>query len=243
MSNNSNIRLYFELLLIGVITIMFFLLQRSCDKLGEARDYISDVNDTLEVYIDKNGNQVAKINSLESDNANQFLKIQSNDSTIKWLQNTVNDYKGKLASATVGSTTTHSGGSTEVIIIHDTDTVYIDNVAHVFAKYETNWTNKWEVGHIIASKDSIWRDIKIKNEFEITLGEVKNGWFKPKEMEVSITNLNPNTTTQELRSFNVKNNDKTFTIGAYVGYGIGLYDFKPQPYIGVGVGYKLIGIK
>jgi len=239
----NNIRLIVELILIGICIVLFLLLTRSCDKVSEQKGLLIDLNDTLRVSRNELGEQTAKINILEMERSKDFLKLKTNDSTIFKLQNAVEKYKGDLASATVGSTETGIVGSGETVIIHDTDIVYINDTAYVYPKYESSWENKWELGHIIASKDSVWRSIKVKNEFELTYGEVKKGLFKPKVLEVSLTNKNPNTVTKELRTFSIKQKPKRFVVSAQLGYGIGLIDFKPQPMISLGFGYVLIGVK
>ncbi len=239
----STIRLHLELALVGVCIILFILLNRSCEKVEDRNEYISGLADTLEVSRNKLGQQTATIKSLEFENDKYFTKIQTNDSTIKWLQNVVKDYKGKLLSATVGSTTTIVSGSSETIYVNDTDVVYIGDTVYVYPIYKSTFSNRWEQGFIQASKDSIHYDFKVSNKFELTLGEVRNKWFKPKEMEVSILNLNPNTVTNELRSFNIKQTPKRWGLGVGAGYGLGLSSMKFQPFIGITLNYSLILIK
>ena len=236
-------RTYIEIGMALLIVVLLLFLNRSCNKVSEQKDYLIDLNDTLEVVRNENGEQIAKINILEVQSKKDFTKIKSNDSTIKWLQKTVEEYKGKLYSATVGSTNTHSNGVTETILIHDTDIVFINDTAYVYPIYKTNWKTKWESGFIKATKDSIHRKIKVINEFEMTMGEVKNGWFKKKETQVQFKNLNPNTETTELRTVNFVQDPKQLSIGLQAGYGIGLTDFRFQPYLGVGVQINLIGVK
>lgn len=182
----------------------------------------------------------SRIKSFEGIGERMFLSINSKDSTITWLQKTVREYKGKLLAASVVSASTSSRGSASTTITAG-DTVFSGDTIKVFPVYEAMWENKWEKGEVRAGKDSIYRDIKIHNEYEFTLGEERNGWFKRKEMEIKMTNLNPNTVTTELRSYNVKQSPKRFNAIAYVGYGFSSSGISPQ--VGIGIGYTLLSIK
>lgn len=239
----KKLRIYAELLVLGTCIVLFLLLNRSCDKVSEKNEFIDGLNDTLRTTRNELGQQTATISVLEFENDKYFTKIKTNDTTIQWLQNVVKEYKGKLASATVGSTVTVVQGATETVVIHDTEIVYRNDTAFIYPTYKASFNNRWEEGLITANKDSIWHDLKVKNEFQLTLGEVRNKWLKPKEMEVSILNLNPNVSQTELKSFSIKQKDKKINVSLSLGYGFGLKTFEPQPIGGITVGYTLFSIK
>lgn len=227
--------------LIIIILMLLGLWRNQASKTQEAKDITNAITDELETERNKYGQEVAKIAVITAESKKSLLKIGTQDSTIIALQKTVKEYKGRLNTAIVLNNQTTTKGETETVVIRDT--IIIDGEEQIAQYYETKWTNKWEDGYILAKPDSILRDIKVKNEYQITLGKVKNGWFKKKEYEVQVLNLNPNTTTQELRTFQVKEKPKRLSLGVQVGYGIGLLDFKFQPYVGVGLQYNIIGIK
>lgn len=222
-----------NIVLIASVLLLVLFNLRTCRNFKDEKLRNEAINDTLTSYIDKNGTQVSKIKVLTAESKKTLLQLNSRDSTIVWLQQLVKDYKGKINSAIVFS------NSTSEIGVSESKVVYVDS----FPEYSTEWKDRWSEGFIRANRDSIFRSVKIKNEYEITLGALRNGWFKRKEYEVVVRNLNPNTLTSELRSFQVKEKPKIITLGIQAGYGFGLIDLKPTPYVGLGLGINLIGIK
>lgn len=233
---------YIIITLLGALFLFIMVSQRSCEKVQQMEDINERLNDEVEFYIDENGKQNATIQVIQSENKKYFIGLNSKDSTIKWLQSVVKEYKGKIGSAIVFSNETNSSGTNETTIIKY-DKVTKDSIIYIYPTYFSSWSNKWEIGEIEASKDSIKRSIKIKNEYEITLGKVSNGLFKKKVYNVNLKNLNPNTFTTELRSFEVKEKPKRINLSLQAGYGLSLTTFKPTPYIGFGIDFVIIGIK
>jgi hypothetical protein len=215
---------------------------RTCVKENKFENLNRSITDTLISYRNKEGLHESHIKLIEADNKNQLLNINTKDSTIKWLQKTVRSYKGNLNTAIVSNTHTLSKEVLETIILNHTDTVTIENIKHVYPQYAVKWENEWERGIITASKDSVYRDITIKNKYEITLGKVKNGWFKKKYQEVKLLNLNPNTETKELRVFSVKTEPKRLNLSLQAGIGL-TSGLKQATYIGIGIGYTILQIK
>lgn len=222
----------------GVILLFFSI--KTCNSLNEVNSLYEGVSSELITFKNERGLMESHILGLEAENKKSLLKIKSKDSTILWLQNVVRKYKGKINTAVVAGVETESIGSTETTIVKS-DTVIKDSIVYVYPVYESQWDNKWESGIIEASKDSVKRDIKVRNDFEITLGKVSNGWFKKKEYRVNMLNLNPNTVTRELRSFNVKSKPKRWALGFSGGYGF--YNGGLGFYLGAGVNYNVIYIK
>lgn len=223
--------------------ILFLLLKNESDKLEEVNTLNEQLGAELKQTVTKYGEQVSQIQTLQGMSENAFLQLNSKDSTIISLQNMVENYKGKLRSATLILNTTSSIGNiaTDAITYHDT--IIKDSIIYIYPTYTSNWSNKWETGLISATRDSIMRDIKITNEYEITLGDVKNGFLKKKTNEVIVKNLNPNTLTDEIKTFEVIQKDKRVNLSAQAGYGIGLNNMRPTPYVGFGISFSLIGIK
>lgn len=230
-------------LLLAVVAILIVLLQRSCSKIQTVADLYEVSQDSLQKSKNILGQEFAVIMAFKSSRDKDLLRLKMKDSTIQWLQNTVEDYKGKLSAAIVVSNATTSRGTTPTVITK-VDTVYQNGEVQLWPKYSTNWTGRWEEGYIEATKDSIFRVIRVKNEFEITVGEASNGWFRPRQSQVKVLNLNPNTLTQELRAFDVAHQEKRLGIGLHMGYGL-TAGTSPQlsPYIGVGLDLRLISIK
>ena len=227
--------------IIALGVVIFALLYRGCEKddqLEKQTALYTAVNDSLETKRNKLGQQEAEIALLVGTHESDLLKIQTQDETIKKLQGTVEKYKGKLAAALVGATSTSESGTTATEIIHDT--VRIGGKEYVYPVYKSSWDEEWSKGSIVASKDSIKRDIFVRNEFEITQGWKKEKWYKKKTPVVNIKNLNPNTETEELRSFVVEQDKKRIGVGLGAMYGIDLVGLKPTIVIGVGVQWTLM---
>jgi len=221
--------------IIGILLIVLFW--RGCANNATLQEKIGlyeALADTLKTTRNKNGQQTAKISLLQSSNKKAFLTIKSNDTTIIKLQAIVSQYKGKLASATILGNETRETGTTVSTVLGG-DTVIVGDTVKIFAIYTSNWDEPWSIGSITASRDSIIRNIKVKNEYEITQGlEKQKGLFKKKKPTVSIKNLNPNTTTTELRTFQIKIPPKRFAVmgGLFIGHD-------GKIYLGGGVGFKL----
>lgn len=224
-------------LLLIIVIILYF---KSCgkSKSDEYKGLYEAAQDTLQQTRNELGEQVSSIALLSASNDKLFLKMKTNDSTIIALQNVVKDYKGKLKAATVLGTSTNDTGSSETTI--KWDTIRDESGTSVAAVYETEWDEKWSVGSIRATKDSISRDIKIRNDFEITIGEEKQGWFKKKKSLVTITNKNPNTITQELRTFTVEPKKRRISIGLGAAYGFDIIGLKPTIVVGPTVHIPII---
>jgi len=221
--------------------VLIWLLLRGCDKQKEADTLYRAAQDTLMQSRNKLGQQNTSIAILSTINKKQFTELKTNDSTIAKLQVVVRKYKGKLASATITSNVTRDKGSTSTTITIS-DTVFTEKQTLLYPTYESQWDDQWSKGLIRASKDSIIRDIKIRNEYEITQGEERQGLFRPKKLSVTIKNLNPNTETSELRTYTVSTPNKRYTIGLQGGYGIMLSGsgIATGPYVGIGIGFTII---
>ena len=229
--------------LLAIITVALMLLQfRTCNKVSNTQKLYEAVSDTLTTYRNERGLVESYIDLIETESQKDFLKLHTQDSTIKWLKNTIKSYNGKLNTGIVANTNTTSEGGLETITVTQYDTVIIDSVKYIYPEYAVDWTNEWEIGSIRANRDSIFRNISVKNKYEITIGKQKNGWFKKREQVVKLLNLNPNTTTSELRAFNIKSNPKRLGISLQVGYGI-TTALGTTPYAGIGLSYMVIHIK
>lgn len=215
---------------------------RQCSETKVAVNLMNQLSEELEVKTNKLGQQEASISVLETKNKKMFLDIQTRDSTIIWLQKTVKQYKGDLRTAIVLSNQTISENKTSEITVVN-DTVIKDSIVYIHSIYETSWNNEWEEGIIRASKDSIYHKIRFRNEYEITLGGVKDKWFKKRVYTINVLNINPSTYTQELRSFSIEEKPRRFSLGIQTGYGLDLINLKPVPYIGVGFSFKIINLR
>lgn len=226
-----------------VIVLLLVLLRNGCHQQKQFEDMHNAVQDSLIFAQDELGRQKTTTMGLYADKATMLMKIKTKDSTINWLQDVVKDYDGRLNSAIVVSNVTETKEVVREVTVESVDTIVKDSIKYVYPEYSIDWVNEWEQGVIVANKDSIYRDIQFFNEFEITLGEQRNRWFKPREFMVNVKNLNPMTKTKELKSFSVKSKPKRFVLALHLGGGIDFLTMKPTFYAGVGVGFVLVEIK
>lgn len=189
--------------------------------------------DTLHTVEDELGRERSQTSLLITNKEKLFLKIRSQDSTITKLQDQVKDYKGKLFSAIRASSSTLSSGNSESVVL-SADTVYKDSIAYVHAVYSTRWNNRWEKGFIEAGIDSIHRSIKITNEYAFNIGYKREKWWKRSRPIVEMQNLNPNTSTLELRSVSIRDKKPRIRFGLTASYGFILPTLDPSLHVGFG---------
>lgn len=227
--------------IIGIVILVILLLLQKCDgnrKLQEKSDLINSLSDSIIHTTNKLGQSVAKISVLETSSTKDFLKIRSSDSTIIFLQGKVKEYKSQLkngGSITTIGTNTNINSNTATTVKWDTI-----KTGTVFPVYESKLTDKWYNGFIRASHDTIKLKLNVKNDYTVVIGE-EGKLFRKKTTFVEVTNLNPNTETTTLRTYQVKNDTKPkrFGIGVIIGYGIGV-NLVPSPIIGIGGSYNFI---
>lgn len=205
---------------IYIASILFILVawNGSCKKNKTNSELINSVNDTLLTYKNKNNQNEAKISVLYA-SRKELLSISSaKDSTIKKLQKLVKESGPSTTSATVFSGTT-IGSITGSTISANKDTVYKDSIAYIYPEYQFTDSTKWHKFKITMCKDSTNLFYKINNQYSyITRYEKPKGFFSKKIPIVTVTNLNPNTTTTELRTWQVpcKCNNKNWLIGGFI---------------------------
>lgn len=255
-----------KITIIVLIVIIILLLLMGCRiycgqkaKIASQKTFINALTDTLHTYINKEGQQVAKIALLETESARDFLVMDIKDATIQKLQEEVRKYKGKLGpggSVTVVSNTTEATGTnTTVVTVRDTiernDTIFLypeyTSTINLGKKDDSTY---WIITGVTANKDTTEVTVSVENSYTVVIGREKSkgfkALFKPKIPFVEITNENPYTKTKTLRSYRVSiPKPKRFGLGVNVGYGL-TFDksYQPifRPYIGIGLNYNIINI-
>lgn len=213
--------------LLIVLAIVLFLYSRSCNRADENQDeaeaYAQSL-DSLRKIINAQGEEITATNVILADYNTIKFKLKTADSTVKKLQKIIDKH---TTSATVLNTQTSING-TSGTTINKADTVYKDSLIYIYPVYETIWGEKWSRGKIVASKDSISRNIVSYDEYNIKQSYKKQpglkGFLKPRILEVEVTNKNPNTETTALKSFALEPDKKTrkraFIAGIVAGAAI-----------------------
>lgn len=191
-------------LLVGMVILGFLYINKDLemvkkDQLIQARE------DSLQTYRNKFGQQVAEIQVMAGDVNDMKAYIHSQDSTIKRLAEMVSK---KTFSATIIENHTHVHGSTGTNI-SGADTLVKDSLIYIYPVYTGIFESEWIRETIHAGKDSIERDLVIRNRYEFSQEWEKPGKkpfniFNRPVLQAKIVNLNPYTETKEVRSFATK---------------------------------------
>lgn len=232
-----------------IIIILFFVGLKMCgDKKLKQKEtiniYESINNDSLIHYRNKYDEATSSISILQGNNTDLIKNIKTKDKTINWLKEEVEKYKKNIknsGSVTVIETNTNFNGTTPTTVI--STPIIKDSIVYEKQTFETDSKDTtWIKYHIKSNSDSTSIKLKIKNQYTVVIGEEKVGFLKKRPV-VLVTNKNPYSTVSQLRTYEVINNYRNkITLGLQAGYGLGLLNFKPQPFIGIGINYKLLGL-
>jgi hypothetical protein len=215
MFNIKNLLIIILFFICLLITYLFYNQRVKYNDLVKINESISD---DLHHYRNKLNQEVTISSIIEGDYNNIKSLSKSKDSTIKKLVKEI-DKKTIEIIALKNST---SGTVSVPTVIEKWDTIRIDNSVKIYPTYTSLISTKWILANINANKDSIHFNYKITNEFEIK-EQYKRKWlFGKSQSIITITNLNPNTTTQELKSIIIKPKSKqglSFGLGVVLGIG------------------------
>lgn len=222
------------LLLLGVFAIR--TIRNQGHTIDEQVNLIVALNDTVKTVRLENGDQKATIKSLSTGRTEDFLTIQSQDSSIRHLQQIVRDYKGKLSS---GSSVVTVKGET---IIRDTGSVRVDTVSNpVWPTYTSLITKKWYTANMRMNGDSSFLNLKVVNAYDVIVYKEKKQWV------ADVINHNPYSQTLQMRAYNVEipnQRPKRVALALFGGYGLPLNGsnntLKSGPFIGAGIAYNFL---
>lgn len=202
--------------IIGVIlliVLLFWRLQQEINKNKESTNLIESLEDTIQIWKDKDGLNRSKISTLQTSRAKDFLEIKSKDATIKELQKLVKENKNKL---TDGSSVTIIKGDTQF------DTVYItkETIKNVIgdASIIDSVNNKWISSKFGFTKDSTIFSLKVRDDYSLIIGEEKQGLFKPSKPFAEVISNNPYSIVDTLRTYQVNDTRPEFDLKSAI-YG------------------------
>lgn len=213
-------------ILVAVIIYLFFFFKSEIKE--KETNYVNNTEalvDQIESVKNKLGEASSKITTLESENTDLILAVNSKDSSIIRLQTLVEKYKKDI----------DNGGS--ITVIHDTveviKTVAIDSNTFNF---KDHWV---DLSGVIS--DSLSFNLKVNNDYSVILGYEKDGWFKRKPYTL-VTNRNPYSQVSQVRSYKVTIPKPKWSVGVTGGYG--LIRSNERVYSGfglmLGVNYRLL---
>lgn len=227
--------------LIGVlVVVIIILLLIDCNHRNIAQQYKTKYQsqllllDTVKYYKNKYGATVSSIGVLEVQNAKQVLELKSDREIVKYLQSEIQKYKGKKPEVI---TVIEERIKFDTIFETDSTIIYIDSTGKEREEFIVKFTDDWV--NLKGKVNFQSSDISIEFNNKYSVAFIRNK--KTKKMEVLVTNDNPYSKVTDMAAYKVTlPKPKHFGIGITGGYGLDLINFRPVPYIGVGVTYNVI---
>jgi hypothetical protein len=222
--------------LVVAFIIMLFMYLGERDARIEQETLIEASAAELITWKNKDGENMAKIQVMETSSKKDFLKFQSQDSTIIELQNLVKANKKlfKNSKGTAGIIKTETNidvlAATEVTLDEEKDPIY-----------SSTTKTKWFEVESVATKDSTTIAMKSFHNISIVMGSEGQGLFKKRKTFAIAKDENPYSNIKDMRIYNVTSKKKNFVVGPFVGIGVGSSKgiVRTGLLIGFGVTYKL----
>ena len=230
-------------ILLGVAILLFSLLSEKRSDYKEQVELYNSITDTVKFYRNKDSLNVAKIQVMQTDKESDFLKIKNLTGTNLELQNLIKNKDKQIKDLNTA-------------LIHKDETVYIDTLRMyypiggdtiIFSQSILLDTvnNKWINAKYGFNRGLSYLDLRVYNEYQITIGYEGGNLFRKGTPYGIVTNMNPYTSTKDMRVYQVSvPKQKRMGISFQTGFG-GVYDMKNSnisygPYIGLGLNYNII---
>lgn len=222
-----------------IILILAYFLFQARGQITEQNNLNIALADSVQTWKGKDGLNRAKISTLETSKTKEFLALATKDSSVIALQQEVKEMRRYLRNK--GSVTNFSSDTT--VDTSSPTEVTVDNSGNPTYKSKFD-LDGWVFGNSVATKDSTYLNLKVKNKYSLTLGVEPTGFLglgKGKPF-AQVKNENPYSETQELKTYQVTApKPKRWGVGPVGAYGLNL---GPVPqlggFVGVGVQYSLI---
>jgi hypothetical protein len=183
-------------------------------KLNQAINNLSIANDSITTYKNKKGELVSEISVLQTEKTKDFIKIQSQDTQIKELQQLIKskEKEGKEVQMAL-------------ILANNTFLDYQDSIENLIVGYELKLgdTNKvkypiynrkidmfknWATGNVRIGISTFDIKLTTRDSLEITFGTKKEHWYSKPITYADVINKNPLTTTNSMRAYNKQEANK-----------------------------------
>tara|TARA_R110000851_G_scaffold97156_4_gene210696 strand:+ start:310 stop:1053 length:744 start_codon:yes stop_codon:yes gene_type:complete len=222
--------------LIVALIIMAKMYFGERDSRIEQQTLIEASADELKTWKNKDGENLAKIQVLETRNEKTFLAFKSQDSTIQQLQKLVRSnrslFKNSRGTAGIIKSETKIDTIAPTTVTKDTEN---NPIYTAFIK------DKWYNINSVATKDSTRVKLNTFHNISLVMGSEGKGFLKKKKSFATAKDDNPYSNIKDMRIYNVTEDIKHFVIGPYAGFGATIAgpDIKIGWQIGFGVTYKL----
>ena len=186
-------------ILLGISIVAILLLLSYAYKQYNEKTVIADqlaaVTDTVTLYKTKEGKNAAIISVLKGSKKELLAIAKYKDKEIYELVKKTKNIKSVTSLKT----------ETRIDTISKVDTMYVhvgetsNEVDSILITKEIN--NPFYQANIRIINDSIAVGLKVKNDFNVVIKEVSNGFFKGNTLKVDVVNNNPYTYTTGLSSY------------------------------------------
>lgn len=241
--NKNTIIFIIILISITAITLLFNKILEYKKSYKSQIELYEAVTDTIQVYKTKDSLNAARIQVIQTEREKDFLTIKNLQGTNLELQNLVKNKDKRISELSLALILK------DETIIYDTTRVFypIGGDTLIFSQsilldtivnpwYDATFGFRYGFSHL---------DLKIRNQYNVTIGYEGGTLFKRGTPYARVVNLNPYTQTNDLRVYQVAvPPPKRFGIGVQSGFG-GLYDIRNNNlgygfYIGLGFSYNII---
>lgn len=215
------------LILALLFSITMCVSKKRISELEQTEKLYSVSQDSLKTTKNKLGEETAKVEVLEAEQNTLFTQLHLKDKDINRLQILVTKYEkenGNLNTAIIISNQTilKLRDSLRAAIIGYTHPIDSPTVSYPIYKRSIN--KQWYAGTIVMGLDTLDLSLKVKNEYDITIGDEKVSLFKRKSY-ANITNLNPDTETKVMKVYDKQEKKtkimKPITVGGVIGLAAG----------------------
>lgn len=235
---------------LAIITALAVIVVSLFIQIGKYRsDYKEQVNlynsitDSLKTWKDKDSLNLAKIQVMQTDKVSDFLKIKNLTGTNLELQNLIKNRDKKIKDLNTALILKNE------TVIRDTTKLYYpvggDTLIFSQSVLLDTLNNRWVNAIYGFNRGFSYLDLRIVNEYEVTIGYEGGNIFKKGTPFATVRNLNPYTTTNDIRVYQVSiPKQKRFGISLQTGFG-GIYDIRNTtfgygPFIGLGINYNIL---
>lgn len=231
----SKYSIIINVIFLGVIFIMLNLYFKEKDSRIEQETLVEASASSLLVWKNKNGENLAKIQVLETKNEKTFLAFETQNQTIKELQELVKENQ-KLFKDSKGV----AGIIKSETTIDTTTATTVTETDQEHPIYSSNIENEWYSVKVKSSFDYTNISLKTYHNLSLVMGSESQGFFKKDKTFATVKDSNPYSNITDMRVYNVTENTKNFVVGPYGGYGVVKVDsdIKIGWQIGIGITYK-----
>ena len=224
------------ILAIIIFYALFVIIRNLDNQIIKQKDLYEAITDSLHTYKNKDSLNVAYIKVIQTDKAKDFLEIKNLTGSNLKLQNLIKsqgkDIKNLKAALIIATETQY------VDTIRDYYPIGGDTIIFSQSTLIDSVSNNWIKASWGFNKGKSILKVKTFDEFSLVLKQSKEGQV------AEITNLNPYSSTKEMKVFNIatprqKKMGFGYSIGIAGHYGYFNRQFDVGPYIGIGINGNL----